>query len=294
MTRWASVLALLPVLTLGACSAAASGPVVTSTAALPSAVPFATATPSSADALVGWPGAAAQAVRCTGPVIGTTRAAPYEGEDVGTTPEAALTAARKWGSWDGAQEGYTLTGSTGDRRLYVFAVAGTGKQALILRRGPVLKGDGTRATVIRWWLESYARCDYAELPDSAIADTGTRIWTDTAGRRQLTSTIMSFEFRGDCFPGMTALDIDGPAVGGWNREKRQATEYVRAPAHELQDEYFDRAYAEHMTVPADATDSGFERAGGHLWFSRDRGLAYVGAQDDAEAWPRARQPIRCA
>ena len=291
----AGLIALLPLLALTGCGAA--GAIVTSTAA-PSAsysVPLsATPTPSSADALIGWPGAAGQVVECTGPVIGTTSSAPYAGEDTDATPEAALDVARKWISWSGVQEGFTLAQVEASRRLYVVEVGGVAKQALILRHGPALKGDGTRATVTRWWLESWARCDYAELPDAVARQQGLELWSNAAGTRQLTSTIKSFRFDGDCFAGMTALDIGGALDGGWKSTKREPVEYVRNPAPELRNDWFERDYVEHVAVPADAVDSGYERDGEHLWFSQDRGYAYVGTERDAEAWPRAVRLIRCA
>jgi hypothetical protein len=287
------MLAFLPLLALTGCGGA--GAMVSSTAATSYTEPLAsTASPSSADALIGWPGAAGQVVHCAGPVIGTTRAAPYDGEDAAATPDAALAAAKKWGLWSGVQQGFTLARTETGRRLYVFEVGGVAKQALILRHGPALKGDGTRNTVTRWWLESWARCDYAELPDAVARDRKLQIWSDTDGKRQLTSTIVSFDYSGVCFPGMTALDIDGPPADGWNKGKQRPVEYVRNPAPQLRDEYFAGSYEQKVVVPANAVDSGYERDGEHLWFSKDRDYAYIGTQNDADAWPRAKQQIRCA
>ncbi len=250
--------------------------------------------PSAEVDLVNQPGAAGRVVQCTGPVASTTVPAPFDGEDSGATPQSALDAARKWARWDGAQEWFALARVEGARRLYVFEVDGVAKQALILRHGPTLKGDGTRATVIRWWLESWARCDYAEMPESVVQAQGLQIWTNANGKRQLTSAINSFDFGAGCYSGMTALDLGGPVSGSPNEQKRVPVEYVRDPAPELQKEYFQGDYAQHATVPDGAIDSGYERDGKHLWFSADRTYAYVGAADDAEAWPRAKQPIRCA
>ena len=131
------------------------------------------------------------------------------------------------------------------------------------------------------------------MPESVARARHLQLWTDASGKRQQTSTLLSFDFSGDCFPGMTALDVGGPIDGGRNEERRVPTEYVRHPADELRREYFERDYAEHVRVPPDAVDSGFQRDGRHLWFSKDHGTAYVGASRDAEAWPRAKRPIRC-
>lgn len=292
-TRRYGLLLLLPLLALTGCGA--PGAVVTSTTAAGSyEMPLAsTPSPKTEEGRIGRAGAAGDVVRCRGPVIGTTRSAPYAAEDTGTTPEAALEAGRRWGSWSGVQEGFALARVEAARRLYVFEVGGVAKQALILRHGPALKGDGTNRTITRWWLESWARCDYSELPDAIARARGLELWTDASGKRLPTSTVMSFRFRGGCFDGMTALDLNGPIEGGEAMEKRVPVEYVRDPDPELQAEYFEREYVEHVPVPADAVDSGYERDGEHLWLSKDRGSAYVGTRNDADVWPRAVRPIRC-
>lgn len=288
------LVALLPLLALTGCGT--PGPVVVATAASTSyEVPLTTGPrPKTAEERVGWSGAAGEVVRCRGPVIGGAASAPYPNEDTGATPEAALEAGRRWGSWSGATEGFTLARVEGARRLYVLEVAGVAKQALIVRHGPALKGDGTRRTVRRWWLESWARCDYSELPEAVARARGLELWSDASGQRLPTSTIVSFRFQGGCFDGMTALDLDGPTEGGAVEEKRVPVEYVRDPDPELRADYFERDYVEHVPVPADAVHTGYERNGEHLWLSKDRGTAYVGARDDADAWPRAVRPIRCA
>ncbi len=291
---WAALLALVPLLALTGCGASGTPVASDATASAAYDAPLAsTPGPTTGQARIGWPGAAGKVVRCSGPVVGSTSTAPYAGEDTGATPEAALEEARRWVEWDGAQDGFVLARVDSARRLYVLEVAGVARQALIVRHGPALKGDGSRHTVTRWWLESWARCDFAELPDSVARAQGLEVWTDGTGRRQLTSRIVSFAFTGDCFAGMTALDLRGPVQDG-SRKAAQPTEYVRHPAAELRAEYFDRDFQEHVAVPADAVDSGYERDGKHLWLSEDRGTAYVGQRHDAESWPRAVRPIRCA
>lgn len=287
-------LVLLPLLALTGCAAAGAPVTSTATASATYEQPLsATRSAASTDALIGWPGAAGRVVRCAGPVIGTTSRAPYDGEDTGASPDAALAAAKRWARWDGVQDGFVLARVEADRRLYVFELAGVAKQALILRHGPALKGDGTRSTVTRWWLESWARCDYAELPEAVAEQRGLQLWSDGDGTRQPTSVIVSLQFGGACYPGMTVLDVAGGAEGGWSKEKRPPVEYVRNPPGELRDDWFTASYAAHVPVPSSAVDSGYERDGKHLWFAKDRGYAYVGRPSDAEAWPRAMQPIRC-
>jgi hypothetical protein len=293
-SSWAALLALLPLLALTGCGPSGVPVASTATASAVYDLPLAsTPRPTTAQARIGWAGAAGEVVRCSGPVIGTTSTAPYAGEDTAATPDAALEAARRWVMWDGAQEGFVLARVESARRLYVLEVAGVAKQALILRHGPALTGDGSRSTVTRWWLESWARCDYAELPDAVARQHGLELWTDGTGKRQLTSTIVSFPFTGDCFAGMTALDLHGPVQGGSGKGV-EPVEYVGRPAPELRADSFERDFVEHVAVPADAVDTGYERAGEHLWLSKDRGYAYVGQRHDADAWPKAVRPVRCA
>jgi hypothetical protein len=291
---WAALLALLPLLVLTGCGASGTPVVSGATAAATYDLSLvSTPGPTTGQARVGWPGAAGTVVRCSGPVTGSTSTAPYAGEDTGATPQAALDAARRWYTWDGAQDGFVLARVEPARRLYVLEVTGVAKQALILRHGPALTGDGSRDTVTRWWLESWARCDYAELPDRVAREQGLEIWTDRDGRRQPTSTIVSFRSTGDCFAGMTSLDLRGPGEGG-SKKGPEPIEYVSHPPAELRTEYFERDFVEHVAVPADAVDSGYERDGDHLWLSKNRGTAFVGQRQDADAWPKAVRPIRCA
>lgn len=291
-----AVVLLLPLLALSGCASASTGTgagTVVDPAARASGSSEASLAPEPS-ATPGSTGAAGRIVRCSGPVVGETRSAPYDGEDTGATPDAALAAAKQWVRWDGAQEGFALARVEPSRRLYVLEVGGVAKQALIVRRGPALKGDGTAATVTRWWLESWARCDYAELPEAVARRQGLELWTGPDGKRALTSAIESFAFDDGCLPGLRALDVGGPLAGGRERAGEAAVEYLQHPPAELRGRYVDREYVEHATVPADAIDSGYEREGEHLWFSADRGFAYVGEPADAQAWPRAKQPVRCA
>ena len=55
-------------------------------------------------------------------------------------------------------------------------------------------------------------------------------------------------------------------------------------------------YAAGVTVPEDAVDSGYHRAGRELWLVPDKTAAYLVSLDDAtdvERWPAPKQPIGC-
>jgi len=48
------------------------------------------------------------------------------------------------------------------------------KQAVIVHDGPATEGAGGPG----WYVESWARCDYSELPAYFTDSIGLRIWTD--------------------------------------------------------------------------------------------------------------------
>jgi hypothetical protein len=163
---------------------------------------------------------------------------------------------------------------SGPRRLYVRRLAGQPKQSLILRRGPALKGDGTRTTVSRWWLESWARCDWSELPAEVVAAQQLQLWSDERGGLVPTTTVVSLDI--SCAAGVTVLDH------GDAEYARNADGFPN---------FVSEKFRPHVQVPRDAKDSGYHRDGKHLWWAR--GGAYVGGRSDAEFWPLTKQPIRC-
>jgi thiosulfate/3-mercaptopyruvate sulfurtransferase len=131
-----------------------------------------------------------------------------------------------------------------------------------------------------WWV-----LDQLGHADKRILDGGLPAW-QSAG--------MPLEAAGT-WVGHSPAD---PYVGTPNEEAIATIEEVEAavsdPGVALVDARSPEEYAEHTRVPGDAVDSGYERSGQHLWFSKDRRLAYVGSEADAQAWPRAVRPIRCA
>jgi hypothetical protein len=174
------------------------------------------------------------------------------------------------------QDGFQVAKKEEGRVLYVVEVGGVVKQAVIVHDGPATEGAGGDG----WYVESWAHCDYSELPRTFTDSIGLQVWVDRAGRPAPTTTIASWTGPEHCdWQSMTFLDL-GKAT------------YVRDPLPELADYFTDR-YRPHSALPADALDSGFQHDRDHLWLSPDKRRAFVGARDDVEVWPRATQPLGC-
>ncbi|SDC07368.1 hypothetical protein [Nocardioides lianchengensis] len=171
-----------------------------------------------------------------------------------------------------------VAAETDDRVLYVVeADDGTPKQALVVHDGEGTEGAGGDG----WYVESWAQCDPVELPAYA-EEIGLQVWTDADGRPVPKSGLEAWVGPEHCgWESMVFLYLGGRT-------------YVREPQRDLWADYFTEKYAAHVTVPADAVDTGFERDGDHLWLAADRSRAYVGARDDAELWPATVQDLGCA
>ena len=222
-------------------------------------------------------GAAGDAVDC-----GTWGDGGFNDQDVfgegatAASADAALDVARSERGFGGAQEGLLVAKEEDDRVLYVLDVAGQLKQAVIVRNGPATEGAGGAG----WYVESWAHCDYSELPRSFADSIGLQIWTDSDGHPVATTTIESWVGPEHCdWQSMTFLYL-GKAV------------YVRDPQPELGD-YFAEPYDESAQLPADALPTGFERDGQRLWLSPDKQRAFVGSAEHLEVWPRAVQGLGC-
>lgn len=220
-------------------------------------------------------GAAGEVVDCrTWGSGGSVGEAVYSGGETVDNPVEALKVAGNEGGFGGVHEGLVVAKEEADRVLFVLEVGGAVKQAVIVRDGPASDGAG-------WYVESWAHCDYSELPRSFTDSIGLQIWTDAQGRAAPTNVIESSTGPQHCdWQSMTFLRLG-------------RVEYVRDPHEELAD-YFADPYEKHATLPDDAVDTGFERGGDHLWLSHDKQRAFVGSQDDVEAWPRALQRLGCA
>lgn len=223
-------------------------------------------------------GAAGDVVDCTAwGRGGSTGERVYSEGATADSPAQALEVALSEGGFGGVPDGLLVAKEEDDRVLYVLEVEGAIKQAVIVRNGPATEGAGGSG----WYVESWAHCDFSELPRSFTDSIGLQVWTDSDGRAVPTTTIESWTGPQHCdWQSMTFLHV-GKA------------EYVRDPHPELAD-FFAEPYDEHTELPADAVDTGFQRDGEHLWLSPDKRRAYVGTRDDVEAWPRTVQPLGCA
>ena len=194
-----------------------------------------------------------------------------------TSAEQALKVAAGEGGFGGAQTGLDVAKQEKDRVLYVLDVDGVAKQAVIVHDGPATKGAGGPG----WYVESWAVCDYAELPGSFTDSLGLQVWTDATGAPAPTSDIESWVGPEHCnWQSMTFLDLDGAV-------------YVRNPQPDLAD-YFAEPYEPHAQLPASAVDTGFRRGDEHLWLSADEQRAFVGTTSDVEVWPRSTDSLGCA
>lgn len=232
---------------------------------------------SPAEAVHPRAGAAGNVVDCTTwGSGGTSGTGVYAEGATADSPAKALEVARSEGGFGGVQEGLLVAGQEDDRVLYVVEVEGVVKEAVIVHDGPATKGAGGPG----WYVESWAHCDYAELPRSFTDSIGLQVWQDANGHAVPTTTLESWTGPEHCdWQSMTFLDL-GTAT------------YVREPQPDLAD-YFAERYRARATLPADAVDTGYQRDGDHLWLSPDKKRAFVGMRSDVEVWPRTVRPLGC-
>jgi hypothetical protein len=219
-------------------------------------------------------GAAGQVVQCDSKVSGGFNDGVYDNGAAASDPTGALATARGEGGFDGAQKGYLIAREESQRVLFTYDVDGVPKEAIIVRDGPTIDGDG-------WYIESWARCDLSEFPRAVTDETGTQVWTDRDGKPVEIATIASYV---------------GPEHCGWQASTflyLDDAQYVRQPPKDLPDGYFDDPYRADVPLPKAAVDTGYSRDGKNLWLSPDHTRAYVGTENSVELWPRATPPIGC-
>ena len=224
-------------------------------------------------------GAAGDVVECT--TWGTGGSAGGEVYAEGATAAAAEgaldVAASEW-LVDGPTDGLLVAKREEDRVLWVLEVDGAVKQAVVVRDGPATEGAGGDG----WYVESWARCDAAELPRSWTDRIGLLVWEDRAtGEPVPTTELEAWRGPEHCDWQATTFLHLGDAV------------YLGRPTPDLADHHLAEAWQPHVEVPATALATGYEREGRRLWLSPDEQRVFVGTRDDAELWPRARPEPGC-
>ena len=226
-------------------------------------------------------GAAGQVVDCDlhGVRGGNNSEGLYDNGEAADSPEAALEVAVSESGIDGVTKGYAQARAEENRVLFVYTRDESVKQAVVVRDGPTLGDEG-------WYVESWARCDYAELPSAIAEELGLQIWTDENGNPVSTRDVRAWEGPEHCdWDEMTFLYLDS--------DDEHA--YVRNPDAELLEDFFTEDYRSDVALPADAVDTGYRRDGNTLWLSANRARVYVGDDPKAvEAWPRTTQRLGCA
>ena len=225
-------------------------------------------------------GAAGLAVDCDTPPVGYTEPDPYE-NSVSRSPTAALERELRESN-RGAASGLREARREDDRILYVYEVDRRIKQAMILHRGTAIDGN------TGWYVESWAHCDYAELPAVLADDLGLQVWTDNSGRRVPTTRIASGRGPEHCnWENMTFLNVDGGDLDGGET-------YLENPQTSLYPDYLEVPYLARTELPANAENTGYRYNGRHLWLAPDQSRAFVGTPHSVAVWPRTTQPLGCA
>lgn len=156
------------------------------------------------------------------------------------------------------------------------------KQATIVHRGTAIDGN------TGWYVESWARCDWAELPPALADNLDLQVWTDASGRRVATTRLASSPGPEHCsWQDTTFLSIDGGDLNGGQT-------YLEHPQDSLYPDYLTVAYTAQADLPDDAQDTGYQYDGRRLWLAPDHSGAFVGTPDSVAIWPRTTQPLGCA
>ncbi|MGH3500681.1 MAG: hypothetical protein ACRDQA_07250, partial [Nocardioidaceae bacterium] len=133
-------------------------------------------------------GAAGLALDCAGragTTGGLTDSPKYDNGAVADDPEEALETAKGEGGFVGAMSGYQLARMQETRALFAYLVDGNVMEAVIVHDGPTLTESG-------WHIESWARCDWSELPDAIAQGYGIQVWSGEAGHRVPSTLVKSF------------------------------------------------------------------------------------------------------
>ena len=234
--------------------------------------------------VMGRSGAAGLALECAGePYAGGSGDYVDSGlESVQDDPDAALTNWLDEAFVQLPRDGYRVEREDDGRVLLSYDVDGRTRIAVIVADG-VSDWKGNEG----WGVETWAQCDPAELPAAVTEAFGIGVWTDAAGHRVPVTRVHSSAGPEHC----DWQDITFLTVGS----RPDDQQYLRDTSGELR-RWLTTTFDDHATLPRDATDTGFERDGRHLWLDADEQAAYLVATDDpedVERWPAAKERVAC-
>ena len=174
-------------------------------------------------------------------------------------------------------EGYVATGQAEDRMLFTYSAGGKPRAAVIVADStkiPLDAGNG-------WAVETFAACDPAEFDPSADRQLNIDVWLDQDGNRVPTSILTSYRGAEHCDWQSVTFLIHGDR------------QYVRDPQGALNGVELVANFDDDATLPALATDTGYQGEHGHLWLSADGSIAYLVDGDHIELWPAPIDMIGC-
>ena len=180
-------------------------------------------------------------------------------------------------------DGYVVERVDGDRALYSYDVDRRTKVAFVVKDGLHDWDDGTG-----WGVESWGMCDPADLPARLSERLGYQVWTDADGVRLPQGTVMSFAGSAHCdWEDLTYLLLEEHEFG-------KGREFIGGRADPEVASMQRTTYDADVTLPDDATDTGYRRDGRELWLAADGSAAYLVGPGRTERWPASERPIRCA
>jgi hypothetical protein len=197
----------------------------------------------------------------------------------GPSPDEAVAALLDEGMLALPKDGFVAAGHDDGRVLYTYGVDGRAKAAIVV-------ADSTKVTVSsadhHWGVESFASCDPAEFDASADDAFPMTVWHDADGERVPTSVITSSRGSDHCgWESVTFLTFDGQV-------------YISDPDGVLEGSGFAAPYDDDTDLPPDASDTGYEESGRHLWLPQDRTTGYLVTDEAVEAWPSSTEDFFCA
>ncbi|WP_051551558.1 hypothetical protein [Nocardioides sp. URHA0020] len=281
---------LVPVLLLAAC-----GGRTTTLLADPAATPYAGPMHVERDldddaTVLAATGAAGLALECTG--------APRRGgggdyvdgglETVQDSPRAALADLIDEEGVPVPDDGYRVERVEDGRALLSYDVDDRTKVAVIAR-DDITDFDHDTG----WGVEVWAMCDPAELGAEVAERLGLQLWADADGRPVATTEVMSYAGAAHCdWQDLTWLEI-----GAATDADQDVDTYLSGDEDGALADFLSTTPDASATLPPDATDTGWQRAGRELWLGEHPRAAYLVSVDDrtdVQRWPAVTDPIGCA